>query len=283
MKTFFCFAGLLLFFSCKSDPVPPLPLQFQGFDNKLALVVPSGVFKIKMNQPVAWRSTGGTVTQGLNDTLIYTAPATAGMQQVVIKPQDNAADSLLLTIAVTPSAVLFKSLREGNHVLVFRHAAADVGTDLTGSAVPNWWRSCDAKMARQLNNQGMNDAANTGKTLKLLDIPVGRVIASEYCRAFTTAEQLATGLPVQQAKELTLYVYDEPNRCTNTLNLVSSQPRDNKNSIFITHTAITETQSNCAFVNKLAWGDAAVFALNADKTIRYAGTIPVRDWTDLVK
>lgn len=283
MKNLLCISCLILFFSCKNEPAAPLPLQFQGFDGKMALVAPSGILKIKMNQPVNWRSTAGTVTQGLNDTLIYTAPSTTGVQQIVIKHPTNSADSLLLTVAVTPSAALFKSLRAGNNLIMFRHAAADVGADQPNSTTPDWWKSCDSKLARQLNAQGMQDAANIGKTLKLIDIPVGRVMSSEFCRCFTTAEQLATGLPVQQAKELTLTVYDEPKRCDTMLRLASAQPRDGKNSLFVIHAGITVTQPECNLLNNLQWGDASIFALNADKTISYVGRIPVKDWTDLVK
>ncbi|UFH53284.1 hypothetical protein [Spirosoma sp. KNUC1025] len=276
-------AFLLLLFSCKPDSATVLPVQVEGFDGKVALVAPSGVLKIKLNQPVNWRATGGAIIQGQNDTLTYTAPATAGIQQVVLKHPTNPQDSLLFNIAVTPSATLFQSLRTGNYVLIFRHEAADVGSDQPASTTPDWWKSCDAKLARQLNPQGLTDAASTGKTLKLLEIPVGRIVSSEFCRAFTSAEKMATGLPVQQAKELTLTVYDEPNRCSNTLNLAASQLRDGKNTIFITHVALAINQPDCLLLNKLQWGDAALFSLNENKTLTYTGTIPVKDWTELAK
>lgn len=283
MKYLFFTAFLLLFFSCKHDSATVLPLNVDGFDGKVALITPSGILKIKLNQPVTWRSTGGTVSQGSNDTLIYMAPATTGVQQVVIKRPDNSPDSLRLTIAVTSSANLFKSLRDGNKVIIFRHAAADVGVDQNTSATPEWWKSCDSKLARQLNAQGMADAANTGKTLKLLDIPIGRVVSSEFCRAFTTAEQMATGLPLQRVNELNLYMANEMNRCENTLKLAADQPRDTKNTLFVTHTGLIANQPDCVLLNKLQWGDASVFTLNVNKTISYAGTIPVKDWTELVK
>ena len=283
MKSLFATAFLLLLFSCKTDPATVLPLQFDGFDGKMALIAPSSVLKVKLNQPVTWRSSGGTVSQGTNDTLIYTAPATAGMQQVIIKRTDNSADSLRLTIAVTPSTSLFKLLQEGNQIIIFRHAAADVGVDQNTSTTPEWWKSCDSKLARQLNAQGVKDAVSIGKTLKLLTIPLGRVITSEFCRAFTTAEQMATGLPVKQVSELNLYMPTEINRCEITLNLAANQPRDSKNTLFVTHTGIIANQPDCLTLNKLQWGDAAVFTLNENKSIRYAGIIPVKDWTDLAK
>ena len=284
LKNLFSTAFLLLVFSCKNDPATVLPLQFNGFDgSRVALVLPSGVLKIKLNQPVTWRSTSGTVSQGINDTLTYTAPATTGLQRLVLKHPDNSSDSLLLTIAVTPSAALFKSLREGNKIIIFRHAAADVGTDQNTSTTPEWWKSCDSKLARQLNAQGMQDAANIGKTLKLLNLPIGRVISSEFCRAFTTAEQMATGLPVQQVNALNLYMVNEQNRCETTLKLAADQPRDTKNTLFVTHTGLIANQPDCVLLNKLQWGDAAVFTLNENKTINYTGIIPVKDWTDLVK
>jgi hypothetical protein len=140
MKTIFYLASLPLLLSC-SKPTPALPLEIQGFDGKVALVTPSGALKVKLNQAVIWRSTGGAVSQDQNDMLTFTAPATSGMQQVVLKRPDNSSDSLVLAIAVTPSAALFQSLRSGNNVLIFRHAAADVGSDQTTSATPEWWKS----------------------------------------------------------------------------------------------------------------------------------------------
>ncbi len=283
MKNLLFSSFLILLLSCKKDPATVLPLQVEGFDGKMVLVMPSGVMKIKTNQAVNWRNTGGTVSRGTNDTLIFTAPATTGVQRLVIKRPDNSSDSLLLTIAVTPSANLFKSLREGNKIIIFRHAAADVGADQNTSTVAEWWKSCDSKLARQLNAQGVKDAINTGKTIKLLDIPIGRLISSEFCRSFTSAEQMTTGLPLQQINQLNLYMPTEINRCEFTLKLASDQPRDMKNTIFVTHTGIIANQPDCVLLNKLQWGDASVFTLNANKTISYTGTIPVKDWTELVK
>ena len=273
---------LFLAVSCSdSNPTVVLPLQFQGFDSsRMALIAPSGTLKIKMNQPVVWRSTGGTITQEPDDTLIYTAPPTAGLQQVVIKHPDNASDSLLVNIAVTPGEALFKALQTGNHSIIFRHTAADAGIDQPASTtIPNWWKSCDSKLARQLNSQGLRDAAAIGQTLKRLQIPVGRVFSSEFCRCFTVAEKMEIGLPVQQVNELTLSVYDEANRCENTQKLAGNQPLDAKNSVFITHSA---SGPNCPLSN-LQWGDAAIFAIKADKTITLVGFIRVKDWTELVK
>ncbi|GAB2557763.1 histidine phosphatase family protein [Spirosoma areae] len=286
MKRLLYSALLALLLSCSdSNTAPVLPLEFQGFDGSRMLVVtPLGALKIKLNQSVNWRSTGGTVAQGQNDTLTYTAPATAGFQQVVIKRPGNSADSLVLNIAVTPSAALFKLLQGGNHSLIFRHAAADVGADqLSSSTIPDWWKSCDSKLARQLNSQGLSDAAAIGKTLKRLQLPVGRLISSEYCRAFTSAEKLETGLPIQQVKELNLSVSDETKRCENTLKLAANQPLDAKNTVFITHTGLLASQSDCNALNQLQWGDAAVFSVKADKTISFMGFIRVKDWTDLGK
>ena len=285
MKNPFYCSLLLLLVAC-NDPNPDIitPLRFQGFDGKTALVAPNETLKIKINQSVNWRSTGGTVSQGTNDTLSYTAPATAGMQQVVLKRPDNSPDSLVLTVAVTPKADLFKLLREGNYVLIFRHSAADVGSDQNNSTVAEWWKSCDSKLARQLNDQGVKEATQTGKTFRLLDLPVGRVLSSEFCRAFTSAEKMALGVLTQQLKELNYNVVpsDEASRCDNTLGLAANQPRDGKNSVFITHVALPMTQSDCSILNTLAWGEAALFALDANKSIRFVGRIPVKNWTELV-
>ncbi|MFN8343638.1 MAG: hypothetical protein U0X91_01465 [Spirosomataceae bacterium] len=272
--------GLLInLLSCKvEDPI--LPLEAIGFDGKTAVIVPSGKLRVKFNQRVTWQTTSGTAAQNAQDSLIYTAPITAGVYQMTVKNERDPMDSLVIKIVVSPRADVLKPLQKGGYVLVFRHAAADVGSDLLNAGTGEWWKSCDSKQARQLNDQGKIDAANIGKALKNLQIPVGRLLASEYCRCYTTANLMDLGVQTQQSKDLTYYVYDEANRYTNTMKLADNQPVDAQISIMVIHAGFT-TMPTPAPLNSLAWGDAAVFKLTAGQPSTYVTTIKVTEWTDL--
>ncbi len=266
--------------SCKKEETI-LPLQAFGFDGKTALVVPSGSLRIKFNQRVTWKTTAGTATQTPQDSLVYTAPSVVGTQRITVKSEGNANDSLVIKVIVTPRADVLRPLQKGGYVLVFRHAAADVGSDQTNSTVANWWKSCDSKLARQLNDVGKKEAEATGKALKNLEIPVGKVFSSEFCRCFTTADLMSFGVPTQQTKELTFYVYEEAKRYENMMKLVDSQSIDANNTVLVGHTGFTGAMPSPAPLTDLNWGDAAVFQLIAGQPARFMAKIKVAEWTEL--
>jgi phosphohistidine phosphatase SixA len=266
--------------ACKKEDTV-LPLQALGFDGKTVPILPSGTLRVKFNQRVTWKTTAGTATQTPQDSLVYTAPSVVGAQRITVKSEDNANDSLVIKVVITPRADVLRPLQKGGYVLVFRHAAADVGSDQTNSTVANWWKSCDSKLARQLNDLGKKEAEATGKALKNLEIPVSRVFSSEFCRCFTTADLMGLGVPTQQTKELTFYVYEEAKRYENMMKLVDSQPIDVNNTVLVGHTGFTGTLPSPAPLADLNWGDAAVFQSVAGQPARFIAKIKVAEWTEL--
>ncbi len=265
----------------KEDPI--LPLLVDGLSKKPIFLAPSGKLKLKPNQRVTWKVAGGTVVQSDNDSVAYTAPTTAGIYSLVIKSERNTQDSLAMTVVVSSRATVFQNLQQGGYGLLFRHAAADVGIDQTTSKDTAWFKSCDAALARQLNEQGKKDAANIGKMLKITQIPVARLFTSEFCRCFTTANLMNLGIATQQNRGLTYAVRDETNRYNNTIKLANSQPIDDKNTVIIGHVALLGNDPNITTINSLAWGDAVVFKLLANQTPQYITTLRVTDFTELVK
>jgi phosphohistidine phosphatase SixA len=267
--------------ACKEE-APIVKLNTTG-NNQTIFIAPSSKFKISMNQPVGIRTTGGTAIQDLKDTIVFTAPNVSGVYSMIAKNNRDLQDSLVFKIVVTPRAVVFKSLQSGGYSLIFRHASADVGADLTGSAVPNWWKMCDASLARQLNEQGKKDAQKIGSVLKLGQIPIERVFSSEFCRCVTTADLMGLGKTIQTSTAITYSIYDEANRYDNTMKLANSQPIDDKNTILIIHAGFSGTLPNPAPLTTLEWGDAAVFKLGSGQSSTYITTLKVTDFTELIK
>ena len=72
-------------------------------------------------------------------------------------------------------------LRQGGYVIFFRHVIADQGTDATPVDLD------DCMTQRNMSEAGLRDARAIGQAFRLLDIPIGQVLSSEYCRNLETA------------------------------------------------------------------------------------------------
>lgn len=165
--------------------------------------------------------------------------------------------------SVTPTIV--QALRAGGYVVSWRHGAADICVDHTDlgtastTAVPNWWKSCDANCAttataRQLNASGAADATTIGNAFDTLGIPVGRVVSSEFCRTVTTAQLMSFGPAIEQRQDITFFVYDEANRCQHVQALLAEAPAAGTNTAIIGHAGFV-----CANLDQLAMGEGAIF------------------------
>ena len=86
-----------------------------------------------------------------------------------------------------PDAALVSRLREGGYVLYLRHASTDFGQD--DSRMTSF---ADCTSQRNLTDRGRDEARAIGKHVKRLEIPIGEVLASPYCRTMETA-RLAFG------------------------------------------------------------------------------------------
>lgn len=118
-------------------------------------------------------------------TLYYAAAIVASLCVIVLPAPVAIATELSGEKLVT-------SLRGGGYIIYFRHAPT------------NWsqqdrlerdgdWKSCDGDLMRQLSNDGREMARRIGEAMRSLDIPVGRILSSEYCRAADTARLLNFG------------------------------------------------------------------------------------------
>lgn len=152
-------------------------------------------------------------------------------------------------------------LRGGGYVLHWRHASADVCVDQLDSVAPNWWKSCEANCAfataRQLNDTGRAESLAIGRAVDILGIQIGRVLSSEYCRNFTTAELMDFGPPLELLPAITFFVHDEANRCANSYALLAEVPATGTNTTIIGHAGFPAP--GCAILGSLAWAEAAVF------------------------
>jgi broad specificity phosphatase PhoE len=129
---------------------------------------------------------------------------------------------------------LAAALRQGGFVIYFRHAD-------TGAPVPEppGFDLARCETQRNLNDDGREQARDIGAQFRRLDIPVGRVLSSEFCRCWQTAE-LAFGR-YERTSDLTGVPrgsqWDElrAQRSAALRRLLSSPPPPGQNSVLVSH------------------------------------------------
>lgn len=86
---------------------------------------------------------------------------------------------------------LLAELRDGGEVLLMRHAITDRSI---ADVDPTARGGCDQQ--RPLSQEGVEQATHVGERFRALDLPLGPVLASPFCRTADTAELIAGDQPV---------------------------------------------------------------------------------------
>jgi broad specificity phosphatase PhoE len=131
-------------------------------------------------------------------------------------------------------SALSAALKQGGFVIYFRHAD-------TGPAVPEppGFDLVRCETQRNLNDDGREQARDIGRQFRRLGVPVGRVLSSEFCRCWQTAE-LAFGR-YEKTSDLTgvprAPQWDElrAQRAAALRRLLSAPPAAGQNSVFVSH------------------------------------------------
>ena len=137
--------------------------------------------------------------------------------------------------AVRPTdAVIVDGLRTGGHVIVLRHGATVSTQADTDPLNPK-----NIKKQRQLNPQGEAAARAFGDAVKALNLPIGKVVTSQFNRAYRTA--LLAGLPKPSKSidvtEGGLVVSPDENvrRAKALRTMASTAPAVSSNTIIVSH------------------------------------------------
>ena len=142
---------------------------------------------------------------------------------------------------VVSGADLLNALKEGGHIIYFRHAQTE--RDYADQADPNMDIN-DCETQRKLNDVGIQQAQDIGTAFAEKEIPVGEVITSEYCRAWKTAD-LAFGRHEKNAK-LNFLPFEEYTDAqveemqANVMPLLTATPEAGQNTVIVGHDDIFE-------------------------------------------
>jgi phosphohistidine phosphatase SixA len=126
-------------------------------------------------------------------------------------------------------AVPVERLRVGGYVVAFRHAATDSGMDTTNDL-------SDCSRQRNLNAKGRRQSRDIGRAFERLGIPVGRVLASPFCRTRDTA-RLAFGRVRTSRALLSVEFFASPRegRRRGLRRILAVRPRRGTNTVLVSH------------------------------------------------
>ncbi|MEM9594996.1 MAG: histidine phosphatase family protein [Acidobacteriota bacterium] len=137
---------------------------------------------------------------------------------------------------------LLAALQQGGHVIYFRHAQTE--KDYADQADPNMSLD-DCESQRKLSEAGIQDAKDIGAAFSAKEIPVGKVVTSEYCRAWKTAE-LAFGETYEKDPRLNFLPFEEyteeqvEEMKANVTPLLAAAPEAGSNTVIVGHDDLFE-------------------------------------------
>lgn len=160
-------------------------------------------------------------------------------------------------------------------MLAFRHAATDLSTtDMTGDP-----RDCSRQ--RNLNQKGRRQAREIGRAFRELDIPVGRVLASPFCRTRDTA-RLAFGRVRASGALLSAEFFPDKAAVARQRNrfqdLLAKRPRTRTNTVLVSHAFAIDDATGIS----LAEGETLVVVPSRGRRgFDVAGRIQASEWPRL--
>jgi broad specificity phosphatase PhoE len=171
-------------------------------------------------------------------------------------------------------AALVERLRRGGYVVALRHAATDSSAlDMTGDL-----RDCSRQ--RNLNAQGRRQARAIGRAFRRLEIPVGRVLASPFCRTRDTA-RLAFGRlrPSRALLSADFFGGSEAvkQQRAGLRRLLSLPPRGGSNTVLVSHEAAIADATGVTVDE----GEAAIAAPRRDpRGFQVIATVEAGRWAE---
>ena len=194
--------------------------------------------------------------------------------------------TLVNAAAAQPAAeleggALVAALRDGGYNIYFRHAATD-WTQNDQVTQAGDWDSCDPDRMRQLSEAGRQTAAAVGEAFKALQIPVGQVFASPYCRTIETASYMRLG-PVQTTTDImnlrvAEYFGGTSAIAERTRRRLARRPPAGTNTVLAAHGNVLVTATG-VYPQE---AEAIVFRPADDGSYAFVARIAPRQWARLV-
>jgi len=190
-----------------------------------------------------------------------------------VRATDHTATSL-------PDEALVQALRQGGFTIYFRHEATDWSqSDHIQKAGD--WLSCDGVRVRQLSKAGRQSAMDTGQAIAALGIPVGRVLASPYCRTIETARLMNLGKVEPTTDVVNMRVAEFFGGRSAVLKtaraLLAQAPQKSTNTLIVAHGNVAQAATP-VYPDE---GEGLVFEADDQDGFRFVGRLKPADWKHL--
>ena len=210
-------------------------------------------------------------SSALNSVLVLSL----GLLLLVIRPVTAATPTLLTDLA------LVEALRNGGYNIYFRHVSTD-WSQSDGLHQVDDWLSCDPAQMRQLSEPGRADAVAIGDAIRTLEIPVGKILASPYCRTVETARLMKLGEVTTSTAVMNLraaeYFGGRAAIVATARALLATSPRPGTNRVIVAHGNV----ASAATPAYPAEGEGLVFKPEDDGSFILVGRVEPGQWAELL-
>jgi len=171
---------------------------------------------------------------------------------------------------------LVSRLQKGGYVIYFRHAMTDWSQ---GDSDRNNLENC--KTQRKLSEKGRAQSKSIGKAFTALNIPVGVVYTSPFCRCIDTGKLAFGDVSIAfDLKGIAKTEQQELERRVNVLkNMLATTPPAGRNTILISHVSNLDKAANYS-INE---GDAVVVKPLEVEGFELVAYITSEQWMDMAR
>lgn len=169
-------------------------------------------------------------------------------------------------------------LNKGGYVVYLRHTSTekDYADQVTADV-----NNCSTQ--RTLSEKGWNEANLIGSSFSILNIPIGALYSSEYCRAWKTA-RIAFGVPIKQAGLNFQAAEDFTPAQIATMSaavtpMLSTPPQSGTNTVIVGHDDPFEAATG---IYPEPQGVAYVVKPERDGKFTIVGSIKPTDWPSIL-
>jgi phosphohistidine phosphatase SixA len=177
--------------------------------------------------------------------------------------------------ATTADPALARAVQRGGLVLVLRHAATDFSKPDQDPVVLS-----DCRTQRNLNAQGRSDARAIGRGARRLELRIGNVLSSPFCRTKETARLAFGRFRVSQALLNTISAEHDARwrrQIRAARRLLGTKPAPGMLTVLVTHGSVVGDTTG----ETLEEGETLVFRPLGSSRFRLLGRILPREWRTL--
>lgn len=186
------------------------------------------------------------------------------------------ASAVEIITKLSPAQALIEDIRKGGHILYMRHGITDIKTKIRNKAVIDL-NKCDTQ--RNLSDEGRKQVKRIGALIKSLNIPVGEVKSSPYCRTKDTAKAVFGEYSIDEMLAFSISKDRKESQIlgAHLKNLIYQSNTQNHNIALVGHTANLKDGLG---VWPKPEGVVVIFKVENDQIV-YRGMIKPTDWPKL--